>query len=474
MISMTFGEMASVMNGELFDISESDIFTGEITTDSRAVKPGDLFVAIKGLTHDGHDYIAQAKAQGAIAVVAAKPISDTAHILVKEESSLDEIFSQPTIWALAKLAKFVHNKLNNLITIAITGSSGKTTTKDMVSQLGPLLGECIFAKESANNEIGVPLTVLSCDEETKVLILEMGARRVGNIKYLVDIAKPNLAIITHIGSAHIEIFGSLENLRKTKAEIVKDLSQNDYAILNADDPNTAIVRDLTKAKVFLFGLSDQSDVYARNIAFDASGRPNFEMVFKGESAKVELQHLGVHNVSNALAAAAAFLIQGIDLKTVAQLLSKAKSVSKWRMQEVFAPQEVLIINDAYNANPESTKAALAGLTQIAQRRRKIAILGEMKELGELSESAHQDIGKHAAQLGIDHLLVVGVGAKPAVFGANSVKDWKGEATFHENIAALMDYAKQLVTGHDVVLVKASRSIGLEVVVDQLVEKLGEK
>jgi UDP-N-acetylmuramoyl-tripeptide--D-alanyl-D-alanine ligase len=474
MIALTLGEMASVMNGELFGISETEIFTGEVVTDSRAVKPGDLFVAIKGPTHDGHDYISQAKAQGAIAVVVAKPVSGAAHILVKDESSLDEIFSQPTIWALAKLAKFVHSKLNNLITIAITGSSGKTTTKDIVSQLGPLLGECVFAKESANNEIGVPLTVLRCNEQTNVLILEMGARRVGNIKYLVDIAKPNQAIITHIGSAHIEVFGSLEKLRQTKSEIIASLLQDDYAILNADDPNTAIVRNLTNAKVFLFGLSDQADVYARDIKFDASGRPNFEMIFKGKSAKVDLQLLGIHNVSNALAAAAVFLIQGIDLNTIAQHLSKVQSVSKWRMQEIFAPQEVLIINDAYNANPESTKAALVGLTQIAQRRRKIAILGEMKELGELSETAHQAIGKHAAQLGIDHLLVVGDEAKPAVQGANLVKDWKGKATFHENIPALMNYAKQLVASHDVVLVKASRSIGLEVVVDQLVEKLGEK
>ena len=474
MIPMSFGEIASAIDGKLSQLSAEQIFSGDIATDSRSVKPGDLFIAIKGLNYDGHDYLAQVMQQGAVAVVVGKPIENIPHILVTEKSAADELFSQSTIWALAKLAKYVHKNLNQLTTIAITGSSGKTTTKDLISQLGNLLGDTVFAQESANNEIGVPLTILRCTEETKVLVLEMGARRMGNIKYLVDIAKPDMSVITHIGSAHVEIFGSIENLTQTKSEIIKSLTKEDFAILNSDDPKTSIIKSSTKAQVFLFGIENQADLWATDIDYNQRGCASFTLNYKDQKAKVQLQLVGGHNISNALAAAAPFLIKGIDLSTVAKSLNECKSLSKWRMQEISASRDVLIINDAYNANPESTQAALRGLRQVAKDRRKIAILGEMKELGELSESAHQQIGSYAAELGIDHLLVVGAGAKAAVAAAKSVIEWTGQATFHEDIDALMIYAKELITSHDVVLVKASRSIGLEAVVDQLVENLGEK
>lgn len=351
MIALSFGELASAIDGELFQLSAEQIFSGDITTDSHSVKPGDLFVAIKGLNHDGHDYLAQVMQQGAVAVVVGRPIANIPHILVTEESAADELFSQSTIWALAKLAKYVHKKLNQLVTIAITGSSGKTTTKDMISQLGNLLGETVFAKESANNEIGVPLTILRCTESTKVLVLEMGARKMGNIKYLVDVAKPDISIITHIGSAHVEIFGSLENLTQTKSEIIKSLTEEDFAILNSDDPKTSIIKNFTKAKVFLFGIENQADLRATDMDYDQRGCASFTLHYKGQKANVQLQLVGGHNVSNALAAASPFLIKGVNLSKVAQSLSECKSLSKWRMQEIFAPRDVLILNDAYNANP---------------------------------------------------------------------------------------------------------------------------
>jgi UDP-N-acetylmuramoyl-tripeptide--D-alanyl-D-alanine ligase len=471
MIQMTFGQIAQTIDGQLLNIDSKKVFSGEIKTDSKRIEIGDIFVAIKGLNFDGHDYVEEAIKSGAVAVLVSKNVGEYPQILVTAQSSVAELYSQPTIWALGKLAKYVHQNLPKLVTIAITGSSGKTSTKDLIAQLGPLVGETVYTKGSENNEIGLPLTIFNCTTNTKVLVLEMGARRKGNIKYLTDIAKPNFGIITHIGSAHLEIFGSERDLIKGKSEIISDLTENDFAVINFDDPKSMIAMNSTKARVISFGIDNKSDIFASEIQFDEMGFASFDLYYKNQKARVNLNLVGRHNIYNALAAVAPFLVMNIEMNQIVKILNAAEPLSKWRMQYIKAPNGVLIINDAYNANPESTRAALAGLSQVHSNARKIAVLGEMKELGTISERAHFEVGSYVAELAIDHLLVVGTGAKSIFEGAVANKEWKGKATFHENIESVADYAKELVADQDVVLVKASRSVGLEVLVEQLIKDL---
>lgn len=473
MIRINLLKLAKVVAGELVNLDPEAEFSGEIVIDSRRVKAGDIFVAIHGEKQDGHDFVSEAISAGAVAALVSRKISSYPQILVAEESNAPEIYSQATIWAMAKLARYLHQNLSGLTTIAITGSSGKTTTKDLIAQLSELMGESVFTQGSSNNEIGLPLTVFNCEEKTSLLILEMGARHPGNIKYLTDIAKPNYAIITHIGSAHIEIFGSQEKLLNTKTEIIKDLTNTDWAILNLDDINTNKLRTLTKAKIFTFGTSKAADLFADEINVDNLGRPSFVIHYRDKQAQVNLKLVGEHNVLNALAAAAPYLLEDKDLGEVAQLLSRAKALSPLRMELVQLADEILLLNDSYNANFESMQAALLTLKKIGDNKRKIAILGEMRELGEKRQEFHNLIGRLAAEINVDQLLVTGEGARELVVGANSVATWSGEATFHENNATLASYAKELIRPSDVILIKASRASALEAVAQELIEFKGE-
>lgn len=473
MIKIKIKDLAEVMSAEVINLDSEIEFSGQIAIDSRNVKPGDLFVAIKGNRQDGHDFAQDAICAGAVAVVVAKRIAEVPQLLVKETSHAPENFSQPGIWAMAKLAKYLHKELVNLKTIAVTGSSGKTTTKDLIAQLSELIGESVFTKGSSNNEIGLPLTVFRCDEKTKLLILEMGARHTGNIKYLTDIAKPNYSIITHIGTAHLEIFGSLENLRNTKAEIIRDLTPKDWAILNLDDKNTEFLKALTKAKIFTVGTTDKADLFAKDIEVDELGRPSFTMCFRGQEAQVRLKLSSEHNVLNALAAAAPFLLENIELSRISELLSSASAMSPLRMELVKLKDDILLLNDSYNANLESMKAALKTLEKIGEGKRKIAILGPMRELGDKHEQFHNEIGHLVAKLNIDQLLVVTDSARGIISGASEVDSWLGEATLLENNQALVRYAKELLKPHDVILLKASRAIALDEVAQALIEFKGE-
>jgi UDP-N-acetylmuramoyl-tripeptide--D-alanyl-D-alanine ligase len=472
MIKLSLEKIAEVVNGKLVNSSAAKTIAA-VAIDSNKVTPGALFVAIEGARQDGHSFIEEAFANGATVALVSKPIADFPHILVTEKSQAPEDFSQPTIWALAKLAKYVHQNLPQLITVAITGSSGKTTTKDLVLQLGDLLGSTIATKGSANNEIGMPLTVLECNDDTRLLVLEMGARHSGNIAYLTNIAKPNFSIITHIGTAHLEIFGSQENIVNTKAEIIENLSAADWAIINLDDDNSKKVINKTLASLATFAVNNDADLIAKSIKTNNHGNPRFELEFKGQSSEVKLNLVGNHNVYNAMAAALPFLLSGVSLEKVAARLNSSKALSNWRMESTQLKSNILLINDAYNANFESMSAALQALAQIGNQRRKIAILGEMKELGEQSQSFHFAIGELTAKMKIDHLLVVGGGAKKIIDGARADESWSGEATLHENNQTLFNHAKELLNENDVVLIKASRSVGLEVLAKELIEIKGE-
>jgi UDP-N-acetylmuramoyl-tripeptide--D-alanyl-D-alanine ligase len=469
MISMNLKEISAAIAAEVKFADLESRVTGKVVIDSRKVLPGDLFVAIKGENVDGHDFAAQAIKQGAVAVISGKEIPGVPSLIVTQGNSNSKEVDQPTVIALGKLAKYLLQKLPNLWKVAVTGSSGKTTTKDLLAELGKLVGPTVAPIGSYNNEIGLPQTVLECDENTKVLILEMGARQVGNIKHLCEIAKPDTSIILNIGTAHAEIFTSPEKIFQAKSEIIDCLTSTDVAILNHEDSRFAQLK--TKAKVISFGLTG-SNVSASNVILNENAQAQYELGYEGKTSLVNLKLIGAHQVSNSLAAAAAFLQKGIVIEDISKVLSNATPKSKWRLQIEKSKNNVTVINDVYNANPESTKSAIKTLKQIGEDKNTFAILGEMRELGNLSKQLHEEVAALIQKLEIKNTLVIGNGAKP-IYDYLLTHEYSGKLLFVENVDSALVKVKEIIQTNDVVLVKASRSIGLERVANAIVQDFSD-
>ena len=469
MIPLTLEEISVAINAATLNLDSNLKVTGKVVIDSRKVSQGDLFVAINGEKVDGHDFCHEAIKKGAIAVVSSKELVGIPTLLVKEGNAASKNVDQPTVIALGKLASYLLMKLPNIFKIAVTGSSGKTTTKDLLFDLGNLIGPTVAPVGSYNNEIGMPQTILECDEKTKVLILEMGAREVGNIKKLCQIAKPDTSILLNIGSAHIEIFGSRELILKTKSEIIECLNAEDVAVLNHEDETFS--KQKTKAKVVSFGLSG-ADVSAKNVALNDKAQASYELEFEGKVSQVNLKLVGAHQVSNSLAAAAVFLKKGLDIDLVAKTLSNSVAKSKWRMQVEVNSKNVTVINDSYNANPESMKAAIRTLKQAGADKKTFIIVGEMLELGSDSKQMHEEVADLIQKLDVKKTLVVGNGAK-IVSDYLSNNAYKGRLEFCMDIDSAISKTKEMVEINDVVLVKASRAIGLERVANALMNDFSE-
>lgn len=469
MIPLTLEEISVAINAATLNFDSNLQVTGKVVIDSRKVSPGDLFVAINGEKVDGHDFCHEAIKKGAIAVISSKELVGIPTLLVKEGNAASKNVDQPTVIALGKLASYLLMKLPNIFKIAVTGSSGKTTTKDLLFDLGNLIGPTVAPVGSYNNEIGMPQTILECDEKTKVLILEMGAREVGNIKKLCQIAKPDTSILLNIGSAHIEIFGSRELILKTKSEIIECLNAEDVAVLNHEDETFS--KQKTKAKVVSFGLSG-ADVSAKNVVLNDKAQASYELEFEGKVSQVNLKLVGAHQVSNSLAAAAVFLKKGLDIDLVAKTLSNSVAKSKWRMQVEVNSKNVTVINDSYNANPESMKAAIRTLKQAGADKKTFIIVGEMLELGSDSKQMHEEVADLIQKLDVKKTLVVGNGAK-IVSDYLSNNAYKGRLEFCMDIDSAISKTKEMVEINDVVLVKASRAIGLERVANALMNDFSE-
>ncbi len=469
MISMNLKEISAAIEAEVKYADLESRVTGKVVIDSRKVSPGDLFIAIKGENVDGHDFAAQAIKQGAVAVILSKELPGVPSLIVTAGNINSKEVDQPTVIALGKLAKYLLQRLPNLWKIAVTGSSGKTTTKDLLAELGKLVGPTVAPIGSYNNEIGLPQTVLECDENTKVLILEMGARQVGNIKHLCEIAKPDTSIILNIGTAHAEIFTSPEKIFQAKSEIIECLSSADVAILNHEDPQ--FNQHKTKAKIISFGLPG-SQVSAKNVILNENAQAQYELEYDGKNSVVSLKLIGAHQVSNSLAAAAAFLQKGIAIEDVSKVLSNATPKSKWRLQIEKSKNNVTVINDVYNANPESTKSAIRTLKQIGEGKNTFVILGEMRELGNLSKQLHEDVAELIHELDIKNTLVIGNGAKP-IYDYLLKHEYSGKVIFVDGIDSALVKAKEIIRANDVVLVKASRSIGLERVANAIVQDFSD-
>jgi UDP-N-acetylmuramoyl-tripeptide--D-alanyl-D-alanine ligase len=371
--------------------------------------------------------------------------------------------------ALGRLAQYALTRTGAQV-VALTGSAGKTTTKDLLAQVLAHHGRTVATPGSFNTEIGLPLTVLSADEDTRYLVLEMGARHVGDIAYLATLTPPTLGINLNVGSAHVGEFGSREAIAEAKSELVQALppaSEGGVAILNADDDLVAAMADRTKAAVTYYGTSDQATIRAADIELTA-GRAAFHLHTPDGNAPVTLQLLGAHQVHNALAVAATAHALGMPTPPIAEALTAAAPISAARLQILERPDGVTIINDAFNANPESTRAALETLVSLAQGRRTVAVLGEMKELGETSIAAHETIGRFVARLGINALVMVGTSAGITALSnaARAACPSLPEATA-EHAGALLGVLAPLLAPGDVVLIKASRSVGLEHFADDL-------
>ncbi len=363
--------------------------------------------------------------------------------------------------ALGRLARAVIDLAPGLTVIGITGSAGKTTTKDLAAQLIERLGPTVAPPESFNNEIGHPLTVLQITEQTRYLVSELAARGLGHITALCQIAPPRLGAVLCVGHAHAGEFGSLERIAEAKGELPAALPPDGVAVLNADDARVAAMAGRTRARVVTFGRSPQADVRAEQVTTDRLGRARFTLALPAGSAPVRLQLHGEHHVSNALAAAALASELGLSVADIAAGLSEAVARSRWRMEVTRLPDGVTIVNDAYNANPDSMRAAIAALATMATAGRGFAVLGHMTELGDDADQLHEEIGAAVAAAGLTGLIVVGDQAAPMLAGAKAVPGWQGELVPVADVAAAVRAVRDRVHSGDVVLVKASHSIGLE-------------
>jgi UDP-N-acetylmuramoyl-tripeptide--D-alanyl-D-alanine ligase len=449
-IPLSLAQIAEATGARLASVLDPDVLvSGPVVIDSRDATPGSLFAALPGARTDGHEFAAQALAAGAVAVLASRPVGGPALIVPDVQA------------ALAKLARAVIDRAPELTVVGITGSAGKTTTKDLAAQLIETLGPTVAPRGSFNNEIGHPLTVLRITDQTRYLISELAARGLGHITELCQIAPPRLGAVLCVGYAHAGEFGSLERIAEAKGELPAALPADGVAVLNADDYRVAAMAARTPARVVTFGRSPQADVRAELVAVDDLGRAGFTLVMESGSAPVQLQLHGEHHVSNALAAAALAAELGMPVADIAAGLSTAVARSRWRMEVTQRPDGVSVVNDAYNANPDSVRAAIAALATMARGGRALAVLGHMTELGDAADQLHEEIGAAAARAGVAALIVVGEQAAPMLAGAKAVPSWQGELLAVPDGAAAVRAVSDRLRSGDVVLVKASHSIGLE-------------
>ncbi len=468
MIPLSLGAIAQLTGAQLTGAApgrEPDpgtMVTGPVIIDSRAAAPGALFAALPGTRADGHDFAAQAVAAGAAAVLATRPCGVPA-LIVPDVTQ-----------ALGRLARAVVD--SPCLTCGSPGSPdqpARRPPRTWPPSSSSTLGPTVAPRASWNNEIGHPLTVLRATAQTRYLVLELSARGPGHITHLCEIAPPQFGVVLCVGHAHEGEFGGIEEVARAKGELPAALPEGGgprggVALLNADDPRVMAMAARTGARLVTFGRGP-ADVRAENVRLDDRGRPGFRLVTPSGSGPVQLRLYGEHNVHNALAAAALAGELGMPVPDIAQRLSGAEARSRWRMEVTERPDGVIVLNDAYNANPEAVRAALDTLALLARGRRGFAVLGPMSELGPHSRARHEEIGRYAAQAGLAGLIVVGEEAGPILTGAKAEPSWGGELVHVGDVGGVLDALGHRLAPGDVVLVKASRSAGLERVALALTE-----
>jgi UDP-N-acetylmuramoyl-tripeptide--D-alanyl-D-alanine ligase len=437
-IPMSLAQVAAVTGGKLSETADPQaLVTGGVEYDSRKAGPGGLFLAIPGAKADGHDFAAKAHAQGAVATIATRPIDSPA------------VYVDDAIAALTLLAKHVASVAKARI-IGVTGSNGKTSTKDLIGQLCARLGPTVATEANFNNELGHPYTVCRVEPDTEYLVLELAARGLGHITQLCEIAPPTIGVVLNVGISHLDGFGSIETTAKAKSELPRFIGADGSVLLNADDPRVAAMADVTSASVARYGIREDAEIRADDID-PRDGRHAFTLVTPVGAARVELNLWGDHHVYNALAAAGVLWKLGAAPDEIAAGLGEAGRLSERRMDVFTRPDGTVVIDDSYNANPASMGAAVRALGQLPTGGRRIAVLGLMADLQELEEECHRRLGEQARDAGVDEIIAVGDGTQPIIDGADGVT-----ATHVPDQAAAIALLENRLRPGDAVLVKGSR------------------
>ena len=475
MLTTTAQEIADIVHGRLVGgATGEETVTGQARLDSREVQPGDLFAAFQGEHVDGHRFVGSARDHGA------------ALALVSREVEVPAVVVEDVGEALAQLATAQLERARQenpaLTVIAITGSAGKTGTKDLLGVLLRPLGETVAPAGSLNNELGLPLTVLALTDITRFLVLEMGARGIGHIAHLASIARPDISVVLNVGTAHLGEFGSADNIARAKGELVEALQADGRAVLYADDPRVLAMAERSAAPVVTWG-EGQGDVRIEDLRLDADARAAFTLRITREleradgttvpagAVDITTALLGEHQARNVAAAATAALLAGADPQDLAGPLATARLASGGRMEVLDGPHGITLINDAYNANPDSMRQALRTLAHLGRGRRTIAVLGEMLELGEDTIRLHDEIGRVAVRLNISHLIAVGRGAMPIHQGASLEGSFGGESEYARDLEQALTVLEREAQPGDVILLKSSRDAGLRTLVNPLLERL---
>ena len=457
MIELSLIEIAEALDGKLVRGEGSTRVSGNVSTDSRELSRGDVFFAKLGEKDDGHRFLADVAREGVALAIVSTP---------NLEIEIDQIVVADTVAALSKLAEHVLNRLrpNGLKVIGITGSNGKTSTKNMLAAMLQQVGETLSPQGSYNNEVGLPLTVLRLTDTTRFLVLEYGAAGLGSIARLASWTKPDIAVVLKVGMAHAGNFGGVENTAKIKAELLQ--FNPEYSVINLDDPVVSTFR-AEGSKLIGFGFDAESDIRLQRAEISLAGT-QVKLSISGQELVANLKILGEHHAMNLAAALAVVFALKLDIPQAIAAVEELSFPERWRMQLTKSEGGHWVINDAYNASPESMRAALQTLATIGrQGHRTIAVLGQMAELGEYSTMEHDQVGRLVVRYNIDKLYAVGEGSKLIHMGAMQEGSWDGESEYHETISAGFDAIRGKLAPGDVVLVKASNSTGLRFLGDDL-------
>ena len=480
MIAITAAELAEAVAGRLVGVPDPGAVTvSSVTTDSREVTDGTLFVAKPGETTDGHRFVPQAADSGAVLHLTQREVAD------ESGQPYPCVVVEDVVLAMGALASHVLERLraeHPVTVVAVTGSVGKTTTKDLLHGIFSAEGPTVAPRNSYNGEVGVPLTVFTATEDTAYFVVEMGATHIGNIRYLCEMVRPDVGAVLCVGTAHAGEFGGVENIARAKGEMVECLSARGTAVLNDDDARVRPMRERTGARIISFGQGpdaheaghEDARVWAEDVTVGADGCPSFTLHFPDGSAHpVHSRLIGAHHVTNLLAAAAVALGAGVAPQRIAAGLEGTAARSRWRMERTERADSVTVINDAYNANPQSMKAALQTLAQLGRGdaehppRRTIAVLGGMYELGEDSIAAHADLGQLLVRLNISHVVAVGDTARPVYTAATLEGSWGEEAAWVPDAEHAEEHLRSVLRPGDIVLLKSSNAAGLNHLGDRI-------
>lgn len=426
----------------------------QISTDTRTITAGCMFIAIKGENFDGHDFIEKAFDAGAVAVISSRPVLGRENVVLVTDTSK----------ALLDLAKFYKSRFS-AFTVAVTGSVGKTSTKEMIYTILTVKGKTLKTKGNFNNEIGMPLTLLNMTHDTVNAVIEMGMSDFKEISVLTNVAKPNVGVITNIGVSHIETLKTRENILKAKLEILEGMEPDAPLILNGDDDLLATVDTMIDQPIIYFGTSENNcDITASDIVSDGE-KTNFTINYYGKNIRATIPTVGKHNVLNALAGFCVGLVANIPPEQIVGAMKWYKNASM--RQNTTEIKGITVIEDCYNASPDSMRAAIDVLTSLECKGRRFCVFGDMLELGEISEQAHVEVGKNVGRARVDFLFTYGDGGKQIKRGAMMV-GMKNVMHF-DNKDTLASHIANNITVGDVIIFKASRGVKLEQVIEKLKE-----